>query len=310
MTIDYKNEVDPDFAALAKFPSIDFDKKIVLALIKAYARVNWGFSKPRHGVTSEAFKLKTANTEYKVEYFKNPKLSGKRPCLVFYHGGGFALPALGYHKQYLSDYMNGAECDALFVDYSLAPKTRAHDILEECYGALEWLLEHAEQFDLDTDKIAVGGDSAGGALAASIAQRAFDSIGPNSICFQLLIYPVLDNQLKGTSIQTYFNAPVWSGKSCVAMWDTYLDSSGPCAYAVPMAREDLSGLAPAYIENAEFDPLRDEATAYADRLEQAGVTVSRHFAPKALHGYDTAFDSKITRGSVSKRIKALAAAFV
>jgi len=216
------------------------------------------------------------------------------------------MPAYGYQKKLLSEYVLGVNCDVLAVDYSLSPEATSSKIVGESIAAFEWLLDNTDNLNIDSDKLAVGGDSAGGCLAASITQFAADRFDSEIIKFQLLIYPVVDNQLSTESMALFQDAPVWSGYTTGVMWEKYLSGGKDLAdYAVPMTYDDFSKLPPAYVENAEIDPLRDEAVQYANKLKEANVPVVVNEVKGVPHGYDCLLNAETTRNSVVKRIKAL-----
>jgi len=303
----YKTGVHPDFARLVSFPALDLNKTWLISLLTILGRIIWFFSRPYKGIKVSKHKLEQNGVNVKLEYFTNQQIQGKRPCMVYYHGGGFVLPAFDNHKKAICEYMLGAGCDALFVDYSLSPKAKSQQVLAECYESVDWLMARTDSFNIDPNKIVIAGDSAGGCLTASVTQMMADKMPSLKPCLQLMVYPVLDDALDSASIKEHWQSPVWSGESTEKMWQTYL--SDDTSYAVPMHREDLSMLPPAYIDNAEFDPLRDDASKYAKRLQEQGVSVEFHAVKQALHGYDTILKSPISQAIMQKRIAALQKAF-
>ncbi len=225
------------------------------------------------------------------------------PCLVYYHGGGFIFGGSFHHYNIARTYAKGARCKLIFVQYRLAPK-HPHPIpSEDCYAALRWTFDNASALNVDTRRIAVGGDSAGGALAAAVCQMARDR-DTTLPRFQLLIYPVTDRRMQTESNRIFTDTPMWSSKYSKKMWRAYTpdDNAPDLAYASPMEAASLAGLPPAYVETAEFDCLRDEGIAYADALCAAGVAITRHSTVGTIHGFDIVKNSAVTKGAVEKRI--------
>lgn len=307
----YKSLVDPAFHGLLMVPPVNYDNFLLLKFIRFYARLNYQLSFANTGVSVKRHTVNIDNVRVSVDHFKNTTLSGLRPCLLYFHGGGFAMPAFGYQKKLLSEYALGAHCDVLSVDYSLSPEAKSDKILGESFAAIKWLVDHTKDLSIDCNKIAVGGDSAGGCLAASVTQFCADHLEPRIIKFQLLIYPVLDNAMSTESMKLFPDTAPWSGEATKTMWEKYLGQSEALAtsYAVPMKYQDFSILPPAYIENAEVDPLRDEALQYAEKLKSAGVPVDLHQTKGTPHGYDCLLNTEKTRTSISRRIDALKKSF-
>ena len=226
------------------------------------------------------------------------------PCLVYYHGGGFFFEGAPYHYKLAKRYALACNCRVIFVQYRLAPK-HPHPIpVRDCYAALRWTFENAERLKIDREKIAVGGDSAGGALAAGVCQMARDS-GTDMPLFQLLIYPVTDRRMHYDSCRTFTDTPMWNAKLSVKMWQGYVqkENTADLAYASPMEAERFDSLPAAYIESAEFDCLHDEGIAYAVALENAGVDVTRNETKGTMHGFDIAEKAPTTQAAVKARIE-------
>ncbi|MFI6867488.1 alpha/beta hydrolase [Nocardia sp. NPDC050406] len=205
--------------------------------------------------------------------------------VVFYHGGGFVLCGLDSHDRFCRTMANEAGVIVMSVDYRRAPDARFPAAAEDAYAVLRWVADHAESLGGDPARVAVAGDSAGGNLATVAALQARDNGGPD-IAFQLLMYPMLDPACDSGSYtdnaEGYFTTAVhlrW-------YWQQYLD--GPADAEQPYAnpfRANLSGLPPAYIATAEFDPLRDEGEAYGQRLREAGVETEIQRWNGTVHGF-------------------------
>jgi acetyl esterase len=214
----------------------------------------------------------------------------KAPCplLVFFHGGGFMLGTLALYDTACRRLAVAGECAVLSVDYRLAPETIFPGAVLDAYAATRWAFEHAELLNIDPAKIAVGGDSAGGNLAAVVAQMAQDS-GEFSVALQVLIYPMTDQSREYPSYERNESGYMLTRKALHWFMDNYIpdprDRSDP--RASPMLRESLKGLPPALIIAAEFDPLVDENEAYARRLKEAGVATDYVCFPGMIHPFFT-----------------------
>ncbi|MCW6003625.1 alpha/beta hydrolase [Micromonospora sp. CPCC 205371] len=173
--------------------------------------------------------------------------------------------------------------------HRLAPENPFPAAPEDCYAAFLWTVENAAELGIDPERIGVAGDSAGGNLAASVSLMARDRGGPTP-CFQFLRIPAVDDRLDTPSIAELTDTPIITGSDLPIVWDFYLGGPGRrggpdiSPYAAPARAEDLTGLPPAYVCVSEFDPLRDEAIAYAQRLVQAGVPTELHLFPRTFHG--------------------------
>jgi acetyl esterase/lipase len=195
------------------------------------------------------------------------------------------------------------------VDYRLAPEDPFPAGLDDAMAALNWLASNAEDLGIDPDRIAVGGDSAGGGLAAAVAQRARDEGGP-SLCFQLLVYPMLDDRTVVRSQREGLDGLVWNATSNRFAWTAYLGhppTEGPERPYVAAARtEDLRGLPPAWVGVGDIDLFHDEDVAYARRLRAAGVACDLHIEPGLYHGADALMpDRPLTAGFRARMVEAL-----
>jgi len=240
-----------------------------------------------------------------VIQFSPPQRAQALPALVYYHGGAFALTYASSHVRFVQRYATEANCSVFLVDYRLAPGRPFPSGFDDCYVALSWISANADVLGVDPARIAVMGDSAGGALAAGVAQRALDEQGP-SLCGQLLVYPVIDRRCSTASARDFVDTPVWNAISNRNMWRMYLSAcaeSDVPAYASPADRQKLKALPRAYVETAEFDPLRDEGIEYATRLASNDVETTLHQTSGTVHGYDgLASRNSITQQSFQKRL--------
>ena len=223
-------------------------------------------------------------------------------CLVYYHGGGFVLPAAPYHYSLAREYARRARCKVLFVDYRLAPKYPFPAAPEDCYAAYAWVLANAKELSVDPARVAVAGDSAGGQLATVVCLMAKDR-GLSMPCGQMLMYPAA-GKAETESEKKYTDTPMCNSRDMEKYGRLYRPdpSVGNNAYASPIEAESLEGLPPAYIETAEFDCLRDGGILYAERLQQFGVSAELNNTEGTIHGFDIVLDSPIVRDCVDRRI--------
>lgn len=234
----------------------------------------------------------------------------KMPCLVYFPGGGFVFRAAPYHYRLVKQYALKAQCKVLLVHYRLAPKYKFPLALEDACFAYRWVLQNADMLGVDENRIALGGDSAGGNLAAACALALRDN-GEKQPCFQMLIYPVLDAEMRTESMQKYTDTPMWNAKSNKKMWKYYLsDEREKCnPYVCPLCAKDLSDLPKTYLEVAQFDCLRDEGLAYADKLAAFDVLVTLYETEGTVHGFEFVSKSESTQAAVENRAKVMKSFF-
>ena len=227
----------------------------------------------------------------------------KLPCLVYFHGGGFVFKAARYHYRNAAAYARTG-CRVLLVDYRLAPKYAYPVPNEDCFAAYVWAAEHAAELAIDPARLAVGGDSAGGCLAADVVFRAHRA-GLPAPCFFMLVYPVLDRRMQTQSMQAFSDTPMWNARLNKKMWQYYLADG---QYRSPAEEGDFSFFPPTYLETAEYDCLHDEGVAFAEKLREQHVPVTVRETSGTMHGYDIVRRSAITQESIMARCAALATA--
>lgn len=230
------------------------------------------------------------------------------PCLVFFHGGGFMLKASAAHYELAKEYAAKTPCIVIYVDYRLAPEYQFPIPVEDCYAAYKWTLEHTKELGVNRSSIIVGGDSAGGNLAAAVTLMARDR-GLQLPCYEMLIYPVIDRRMITQSMIEYVDTPVWDSVWSKMMWECYLGEQEPekIEYASPVEASSFEKFPPTYVEVAEFDCLRDEGILFCNKLKETGIAVELHEIKNACHGYETAIESSITRNAMDRRVKRLKA---
>lgn len=209
---------------------------------------------------------------------------GPLPVVVYFHGGGYTFGDVGMfdaNNRYLA---NRAGCVVAAVTYRLAPEHPYPAAVEDAWAATKWVAENATSIGADPARVAVGGDSAGGALATVVARMARDRGGP-PICFQLLVFPVTDCSFDTPSHKENGEGYLLTRSLMEWFWGNYLGpgNDGTDPDISPLRARDLSGLPPALVITAEFDPLRDEGEAYAARLAEAKVDVDVHRYDGQVH---------------------------
>jgi acetyl esterase len=214
-----------------------------------------------------------------------PEAAGPLPILVYYHGGGWVTGSIETHENTCRALANLTPCVVVSVEYRLAPEARFPDGLEDCYAATQWVSEHAAELGGDASRLAVGGDSAGGNLAAAVCLLARER-GDPSIAYQLLIYPVTDASVETGSYVEMAEGYGLTRDGMQYFLELYLrDESDAANPLLSVLQADLTGLPPALVITAEYDPLRDEGDAYAKKLKAAGVPVEHVSYPGQIHGF-------------------------
>lgn len=236
-----------------------------------------------------------------MELFSPHTANDKSPCILFLHGGAFALPANDFHKKLMCEYALGSNIKVLFVDYRLVPKHPFPYGFEDCFAAYRWILESGSEFAIDTNRIAICGDSAGGALAASLIHLIRDR-NLSMPLFQMLIYPVLDARQQTDSMKRFIDTPIWNARQNKKMWNLYCKETSNHAYSSPAQTPSFLGLPKAYIEANEFDCLRDEAIEYARQLQQAEVEVVLNQTKGTVHGFELNWKSEYTQQIIRERV--------
>lgn len=211
------------------------------------------------------------------------------PVLLWIHGGGYILGSIDDNDDLCMRFVKEANCVVVSVDYRLAPEHPYPAPIEDCYSALKWIADNAELLNIDSNRIGVAGASAGGGLTAALTLLARDRQYP-SICFQMPLYPMIDDRNNTPSTNEVKEGFVWNQKTNEAGWKMYLGeiygTDTISAYAAPARAEDYSNLPYTYTCVGQLDPFRDETLTYVSKLAQAGVDVEFHLFPGAYHGFE------------------------
>jgi acetyl esterase len=237
-----------------------------------------------------------ADPEVPVRIYRPHQAQG---AIVWLHGGGFVMGNLDSEHPWAGRLAAGSGAVVISVDFRLAPEHRFPAALDDAYAVLNWAAKYAAELGIDPERIAVGGHSNGGGLAAAVALWARDQQGP-PIRFQLLNQPGLDDRQETWSARNFTDTPWLTRDKVAATWRHYLGSQPASPYAAPARAADLSGLPPAYIATAELDPNRDEDITYALRLLQAGVSVELHQWSGTFHGSQAILSAEVSQRQIAE----------
>jgi len=297
-----------DLAAARFLPRVSFGPRLVRLL----RRVSVPAARVPAGLVVEDVPVPGPAAPIRVRVYRpSTTPPAPRPVLLWLHGGGHVIGWPEQDDRTCLAFASRLQATVASVDYRLSPEHPFPAALDDAHAVLVWLHNHAAERLLDPTRIAVGGASAGGGLAAALAQRVHDQ-GPGRLALQLLVYPMLDDRTPADAAPAGLR--VWTPASNRYGWASYLGhppaTDEPPPYAVPARRDDLRGLPPAWIGVGSEDLFLAEDTAYARRLADAGVPVTLEVVEGAFHG----FDAVLPRAGVSRRfldaqVDALASAF-
>ena len=237
-----------------------------------------------------------AEPEVPVRIYRPHEAHG---AIVWLHGGGFVMGSLDTEHPWAARLADLSGAVVISVGYRLAPENPFPAPLEDACAVLTWAAENAAELGIDAERIAVGGHSAGGGLAAALALRARDEQGPR-ICFQLLNQPGLDDRQESWSARNFTDTPWMNRDKVASAWRYYLGGTPATPYAAPARAEDLTGLPPAYVATAELCPNRDEDIEYATRLLKSGVSVELHQFAGTFHGSQAIVSAEVSQRQLAE----------
>ena len=233
--------------------------------------------------------ISTERQTVKVVMVRPAGVTGTLPVFMFFHGGGWVLGDFPTHERLVRDLVAGSGASAVFVEYDRSPEAHYPVAINQAYAATSWVAAHGDEIGVDGGRLAVAGNGAGGNMAAVVALMAKDRGRPNIRC-QLLLWPVTNAAFDTASYDEFAEGYFLTRSMMKWFWDSY--TSDPRerldVYASPLqaANERLRGVAPAIIQTAEMDVLRDEGEAYAEKLDRAGVDVTCTRYNGLIHDYD------------------------
>ncbi len=295
-----KYDIDPDF----DIPLTPFSTPATVRIGAVFPAVMELVNRPIKGVSGRKRLMTSYDGEKIIFEITRPRvLKTPAPCVIYYHGGGFVMPANPPQKRLLEKMAENLQFILVSVFYRTALTSPFPVGLEDCYAALCWVFHNAHQLGVDPQRIAVYGDSSGGNFSTAVALLSRDRNGP-TLCAQMMIYPVTDHRMQTESMKKYTDTPIWNRDANRKMWEYYLPDNPDIvsSYASPMTASSLKNLPRAYVETAEFDPLHDEGLNYAHRLQNEGIAVTIHETRRTVHAYDLIKEENpIVQESLQKR---------
>jgi acetyl esterase/lipase len=303
------SKVHPELQRAARWaPSITFSNRN-LWLVRLLVRLMPTPKAPEVLVENIRIPGQDDRTRIRLRVYRPRSVVPPTPVLVWLHGGGYVMGRPELDDVRCTQYVRQSGITAVSVDYRCAPDHPFPAGLEDSYSALKWVESHSQEIGVDPKGVAIGGESAGGGLAASLVQLAHDRQEIKPV-FQLLVYPMLDDR---TVLRTDLDGRshiAWNQRSNRFGWESYLGRKCGAGdvpeYAVPARREDLSGLPRAWIGVGTVDLFHDEDMAYAQRLKGCGIQCEVCAVPGAFHGFDMlAPRAPVTRDFVESQISAL-----
>ena len=316
MAIDIDSRLDPELAEVrARFPSLGFDLRDLEGSRALMAKIAEKRQLPDDsGVRIETAIARSTHEpgDVAVRILRPDTVAGPLPALLWIHGGGYVLGTAADTDSRLAEIAERVGCAVVSVDYRLAPEHPYPAAVDDCALALAWLFDNASELGIDRRRVAIGGASAGGGLAAALALRTRDEQLPAPI-FQLLVYPMLDDRNDTRSSHAIDDPTLWDRRTNLLAWKLYLGQATggeTPPYAAPARAERLAGLPPAFVAVGDLDLFLDEDIHYAQRLLQADVPTELHVYPGAIHGFDMlAAEATISRRFNADVEAALRAAF-
>jgi acetyl esterase len=301
--MNYRELIDPELRKSAK--SFPFNKPVV-AVGNVYQGAEWRFVKAPEGIREEEIEIEGSQGHlFRTSVFTPAGAEDYLPALLYVHGGAFVYKAASYQKRLAFIYAEKAECKVFFPHYRLAPKFRFPAAYEDVLSLCRYMMEHAIELGIDPDRIGIGGDSAGGSIAALICCQ-WEREKISMPCLQMLAYPVTDAEMVTDSMKRFTDTPKWNARNNERMWNYYCgENQGLRKQASPMQAVLPGKIPQTYIETAQFDCLHDEGLLFARKLKEAGADVEINDTQGTFHGYDDAFDAQIVRKNIERRISFL-----
>jgi len=307
--------VDPELRPLLDLmPTASFNAETLPLIRKAREQLleaQKATRKPREDVETQELFVPgpTDSPPVRVVAYRPRGATAPLPAYLHLHGGGFMVGKPESFADFSERFAGELGCLVVSVDYRKAPETRFPGALEDAYAVLRWLHAEAATLGVDPQRICIGGESAGGGLAAGLALLTRDR-GQLPIAFQLLIYPVLDDRTGTVADRNPHTGEfVWTRESNRFAWSCLLGHApggeGVSPYAAPARAEDLRGLPPAFVSVGSLDLFLEENITYATRLLQAGVPTELHVYPGAVHGFELATHTAIAQSAMRDRLAAL-----
>jgi acetyl esterase/lipase len=290
--MDIESEIHPQLQLIAKrMPKLYFNR-VTVKIIRYISKLLPKVSVPDSIVVRNVFiERSDTKNKLKLRVYYPKQLQSNVPGLLWIHGGGHVIGYPELNDSALIQFVQELGIVIVSVDYRLSPENPFPASINDCYTGLQWMVDHSDELGLDKNRISVGGESAGGGLAAALAQMAVDR-KEIDLKFQLLVYPMLDDH---SAIQEIYSGKKyfgWNQKNNYFGWKAYLNQEPGLditpAYAVPARRKDLIGLPAAWIFCGSLDLFFDEDKLYAQRLTDSGVICEFESISGVFHGFDSA----------------------
>lgn len=319
MTTTTRHLVDPEVAPLLDvFPPLNLSAETLPLVREGQGQPVEGAPDPAEvypAVTSTERLIPGADGDPDVRILHYEPVNRTTPsaALVWMHGGGYVIGSADADEMLARRVASETGAVVASVDYRLAPETKAPGLVEDCYAALRWLHQNADELGVDTSRVAVGGASAGGGLAATLALLARDR-GEFDVSFQLLIYPMLDDRTASTvDPHPHAGEFIWTPGDNRFGWASILGQEpggdGVSPYTAAARAESLAGLPPTFISVGALDLFLEEDIDYARRLIREGVPTELHVYPGAYHAYDLVPEARVTKAYFRDFIDALGRSF-
>lgn len=297
----YKDQIDTELKHIARYVPYN---KMIIRCANIFQVISFHLTMIPKEITNRYITMEGyKGQKFKVDIFEPSNVKEKLPCLIYIHGGAFSYKASAYHKKLACMYALKANCRVYFPDYHLLPKYPYPAAYNDVLALYKHILENKEDFRIDSEKIGVAGDSAGASIAALICNN-YERENLKQPCIQMLVYPVVDVDMKTDSMKRFSDTPLWNSKNNKRMWLYYcINLKGKDIYsASPMYNSLPQRIPDTYIETAEYDCLHDEGIIYGKNLQVAGAMVEINETSGTIHGYDSAINTKIARSNIEKRI--------
>lgn len=313
--MDTRHLVDPEVASILDiFPKLEFTAATLPQIRSDMAALNAQTAAlapdfPHIEVSEHFVPGAKGAPDVRVLVYLPKNLARPLPVLLWIHGGGYVIGSADQDDVQVKSIVASVGCAAVSVDYRLAPETPHPGPVEDCYAALKWLYSHASELGIDASRIAIGGASAGGGLAATLGLLTRDR-GEIPLVFQLLIYPMLDDRTVSTADpHPYTGEFIWTHDANRFGWTSLLGqepgSPGVSLYAAASRAESVAGLPASYLCVGALDLFLEEDLEYARRLTRAGVPTELHVYPGAYHGFNLMPEARVTQAFTRDFISAL-----
>jgi acetyl esterase len=285
-----KNRVNPELLqGLEMFPDLDLRPELLQVMREGAAQLRQPTEVDESLSLTDETIVGPDDNPVPLRIYRPRASNETLPVLLWIHGGGYIFGSYEDNDPLCMQIVQEANCVVVSVDYRLAPEHPYPAPIEDCYAALKWIADHADQLNVDRQRIGVAGASAGGGLTAALTLLARDRNYP-SLCFQMPLYPMIDDRNNTPSTNEVKEGFVWNQKTNEAGWRMYLGglygTENIPAYAAPARADDYRNLPYTYTCVGQLDPFRDETLTYVTKLAQAGVDVEFHLYPGAYHGFE------------------------